>query len=173
MTPPQNRHDISSGDDMILVLKKMVPNEYLLSRQTNSYNRQVFTSMTRDAKGPDGGSLDLEERRQAGVWQLVPWVYNMKHEPDDPTEYDFRENGYWHICKALQMFPSDPRFQFDNYNDATKYRTTGELMEVSCLTQISSGCAEKQSTLTIILSWSRSRFSPSLLRVSQTGAPRR
>ena len=29
------------------------------------------------------------------------------------------------------MFPSDPRFEFDNYNDATKYRTTGELMEVS------------------------------------------
>ena len=26
------RHDISSGDDMILVLKKMVPTEYVLSR---------------------------------------------------------------------------------------------------------------------------------------------
>ena len=38
---------------------------------------------------------------------------------------------YWHICKALQMFPSDPRFSYDKYNDITRYRVTGELMEVS------------------------------------------
>jgi hypothetical protein len=29
------------------------------------------------------------------------------------------------------MYPSDPQHQYDNYNDATKYRRTGELMEVS------------------------------------------
>lgn len=149
------RHDISSGDDMILVLKKMVPNEYILSRQTNSYNRQAFSGMPHDANVPGLGKVNLETRRQEvhvphhhphtkeeestklirileqGVWQLVPYIYDMKHAPENPTEYDFRENGYWHICKALQMFPADPRFEYDNYNDATKYRTTGELMEVS------------------------------------------
>lgn len=51
--------------------------------------------------------------------------------PDCPTEYDYRENGYWHICRALQMASADPRHQYDNYNDATKYRRTGELLEVS------------------------------------------
>ena len=29
------------------------------------------------------------------------------------------------------MFSADPQHQYDNYNDATKYRKTGELMEVS------------------------------------------
>jgi hypothetical protein len=33
-----------------------------------------------------------------------------------------RENGYWHICKALQMVSSDPHHQYDRYNDATVYR---------------------------------------------------
>ena len=38
---------------------------------------------------------------------------------------------YWHICRALQMSSADPHQQYDNYNDATKYRRTGELMEVA------------------------------------------
>lgn len=124
------KHDISAGDDMILVLRKMVPGDYVLSRQSNSYNRQRFADLPTNAQTA-AGTVDLEERRKAGVWQLVPWIYNTVDESPTPSEYDYRENGYWHICRALQMFSADPRFMYDNYNDATQYRTTGELMEVS------------------------------------------
>lgn len=86
------KHDISAGDDMILVLRKMVPNDYVLSRQTGSYNRQRFTGLPSvDIQGK--GITNLEDRRKEGVWQLVPWVYNMNHHPPDPLEYDYRENG--------------------------------------------------------------------------------
>lgn len=126
------KHNVSAGDDMILVLKKIIPNDYVLSRQSGSYNHQQFTDLRSDVR-VDGmpEPIDLEGRRREGVWQLVPQVYKLSHEPDNPSEYDYRENGYWHICRALQMSSADPSHQFDNYNDATKYRRTGELMEVS------------------------------------------
>ena len=126
------KHDISAGDDMILVLKKIIPNDYVLSRQSGSYNHQQFTDLRSDVR-VDGmhEPVDLEGRRREGVWQLVPQVYKMSQEPENPSEYDYRENGYWHICRALQMSSADPAHQFDNYNDATKYRRTGELLEVS------------------------------------------
>jgi hypothetical protein len=123
---------------------------------------------------PNGVKVDgdpelknLETRRQEGVWQLVPYIYDMKHTPEDPTEYDFRENGYWHICKALQMFPADPRFEYDNYNDATKYRTTGELMEVS-----RSVCSPTESTfIDSCMPQCRFPFSPCSSRVYRMAAP--
>jgi hypothetical protein len=79
-----------------------------------SGNTQRFSNLPTNVK-VDGleGVIDLEERRNQGVWQLVPWVYSIADEPDLASEYDYRENGYWHICKALQMFSSDPRFKFD------------------------------------------------------------
>lgn len=48
----------------------------------------------------------------------------------DPNSL-YCKNRYWHIAKALQMSSADPHHQYDNYNDATQYRTTGELMEIS------------------------------------------
>lgn len=56
---------------------------------------------------------------------------------------------YWHICKALQMFPSDPRFSYDKYNDMTKYRTTGELMEVSFQPRFKEGVPNGSSRMVI------------------------
>ena len=118
---------------MILVLKKIVPTDYVLSRQTGSYNRQRFSDLPTNVKvgGSAGADIDMEERRRAGVWQLVPWVFSMADEPETPSEYDYRENGYWHISRALQMSTADPHHQYDQYNDATQYRVTGELMEIS------------------------------------------
>lgn len=87
------KHDISAGDDMILVLRKMVPNDYILSRQTGSYNRQRFTDLPNIRVPGVADEIDLEERRKEGVWQLVPWVYNLASSPPNPTEYDWRENG--------------------------------------------------------------------------------
>lgn len=39
---------IDAGDCMILVLKKAKPGQYVLSRQTNSYNMQVCTERERE-----------------------------------------------------------------------------------------------------------------------------
>lgn len=89
----RRKHNISAGDSMILVLRKMIPNDYVLSRQTGSYNRQRFSDLPGKVYVEGTGELDLENRRAQGVWQLVPWVYNMADEPDNPTEYDYRENG--------------------------------------------------------------------------------
>jgi hypothetical protein len=109
------KHDISAGDDLILIMKKMVPSDYVLSRyessitsyksllvlmhfsfcrQTNSYNRQNFGNLGESVStGTGGAPINLEERRQEGVWQLVPWVYDMRDNPDcdlHAAEYDFR-----------------------------------------------------------------------------------
>jgi hypothetical protein len=78
-----------------------------------------------------GEPIDLEARRREGVWQLVPEVYDICHLPDNPGEYDYLENGHWQIATSLQMSSADPHHQYDNYNDCTKYRRTGELMEVT------------------------------------------
>ena len=92
------KHNISAGDDMVLVLRRIVPSDYVLSRQTNSYNRQRFTDLPHDARTTtDGaahpGSVNLDERRAMGVWQLVPVIKNMGHSSEYPCEYDYRENG--------------------------------------------------------------------------------
>lgn len=59
-------------------------------------------------------------------------------------------NRYWHISKALQMYPSDPQHQYDNYNDATKYRRTGELMEISFQPLFIEGIPDGSSKLVIM-----------------------
>ena len=105
------KHDISAGDDMILVLRKMIPNDYVLSRQSGSYNRQRFNELPHDAKSSNNSGINLEDRRRQGVWQLVPWVYNMCHTPEDPAEYDFRENGYMPFYPYMAF---DPYMSFDH-----------------------------------------------------------
>ena len=87
------KHDISAGDDMIMVLRKVIPTDYVLARQSGSYNRQRFTDLPTNAVDERQETTNLEERRQRGVWQLVPWVYDMSNEPENAAEYDYRENG--------------------------------------------------------------------------------
>ena len=86
------RHDISAADDMILVLKRVVPEEYTLSRASG--NTQRFSGLP-SRFVPEGqiDSIDLEARRRSGVWQLVPWIHSMSDEPEDAGEYDYRDNG--------------------------------------------------------------------------------
>ena len=43
------------------------------------------------------------------------------------------------------MFSADPQHRYDNYNDATRYRVTGELMEVSFQPQFIEGLADGSS----------------------------
>lgn len=63
--------DASTGDDMILVLKKIIPHDYVLSRQSGSYNRQTFSDLRKDVRVegmPD--PIDLEERRMQGKFSF-------------------------------------------------------------------------------------------------------
>jgi hypothetical protein len=87
------KHNISAGDDLILVLKKIVPEKYNLSRQTNSSNWQVFGELPTNAVDCNGQTVNLNDRKKAGVWQLVPMVYSLATDPEFPGEYDYHENG--------------------------------------------------------------------------------
>lgn len=124
------KHDVSAGDDLILILKKIQPHAYNLSRDTNTSNWQVFHELPTNAQGPHGSIIDLRKRKDAGVWQLVPFVYDMSKDGNEgwldsliPSDgdYDYRENGYWHIARALQMAGRDPHEAGDTYSDATRY----------------------------------------------------
>jgi hypothetical protein len=135
------KHEISAGDDLILILKKIRPNAYNLSRDTNTANWQVFGDLPTNATSAvNFGTENLQMRKDAGVWQLVPFVHDWADDGNDdwlgkllPSdgEYDYRVNGYWHIARALQMAGRDPHEMGDTYSDATRYRRTGELMEVT------------------------------------------
>lgn len=86
------KHDINAADDMILVLKKVVPEEYTLSRASG--NTQRFSNLPTNHPVDGQGPVNLEERRMDGVWQLVPWIYNRADEPEVASEYDYRDNGF-------------------------------------------------------------------------------
>ena len=96
--------------------------------------------MPTNARNNYGNTVDLNKRKEDGVWQVVPFIFDWSSNGSDnwlsslmPDEedYDYRENGYWHIAKALQMAGKDPHEEGDTYSDATRYRKTGELMEVT------------------------------------------
>ena len=137
------KHEVSAGDDLILILKKIKPHAYNLSRDTNTSNWQVFGDMPNNAEAHKENStiqVDLNKRKEEGVWQIVPFVFDWASDGSDKwlssilpneDEYDYRENGYWHIARALQMAGKDPHEVGDTYSDATRYRKTGELMEVA------------------------------------------
>lgn len=123
------KHDISAGDDLILILKKIQPNAYNLSRDTSTSNWQVYHELPTNAMDVNGHTVNLRERKQEGVWQLVPFVYDISNDGTDnwldsllpcDGEYDYRENGYWHIARALQMAARDPHETGDTYSDATR-----------------------------------------------------
>lgn len=123
------KHEISAGDDLILILKKIVPKAYNLSRDSNTSNWQVFGDMRTNAVDTMGGLQDLKVRQEEGVWQLIPFVYDWSKDGNDdwlngliPSDgdYDYRQNGYWHICRALQMAGRDPQEMGDTYSDATR-----------------------------------------------------
>lgn len=71
----------------------VVRRRYNLSRQTNSSNWQIFGELPDNAKDCFGRTVDLNARKKAGVWQLVPMVYSLATDPDFPGEYDYHENG--------------------------------------------------------------------------------
>ncbi len=110
-------------------------------RDTNTSNWQVFGELPTNATSLEHyGFVNLKTRKAEGVWQLVPFVFDWSKDGNDdwlsdllPSdgEYDYRVNGYWHIARALQMSGRDPHEVGDTYSDATRYRKTGELLEIT------------------------------------------
>ena len=93
-----SQHNVSAGDDMILRLEKLPISsrdgsiKYHLNHWKKSMSVQQF-------KYEDGGINE--------AWQLVPAVLST-YTPSRIIEgYDYRENGYWHICRSQLMFRNE------------------------------------------------------------------
>ena len=103
-------HDISAGDDLVLRLKPMrIPQEghgYTLNHYYKKFVQQNFQSVNQVMPNPP-----------THVWQLVPDVFHLEHEPDPlpagarlppglglPQGYCWQEFGFWHIGRSQVMF---------------------------------------------------------------------
>lgn len=90
-----SKHNGSSGDDLIMKLEKLPISsrdgsiKYHLNHWKKSMAVQQF-------KYEDGGINE--------AWQLVPTVLTTYTPPRIIEGYDYRENGYWHICRTQVMF---------------------------------------------------------------------
>lgn len=92
-------HDMSNGDNLIFHLEYLPISskdnsmEYVLNHWRKNFVRQTF-------------EWDSQDGRNYG-WQLVPAIYS-NHPPKYIKEgYDYRENGYWHVCRTQQMRASE------------------------------------------------------------------
>lgn len=88
-------HNISAGDDLIFHLEWLPIStadgsmEYVLNHWRKNMIRQRF-------------DWDPKTLRNFG-WQLVPGVYSNNPPPYIREGYDYREHGYWHICRTQVM----------------------------------------------------------------------
>lgn len=88
-------HDMSNGDDLIFHLEylpicsKDNSMEYVLNHWRKNLVRQTFEWDPRTGKN--------------FAWQLVPAIYSNHPRPNKKEGYDYRENGYWHVCRTQQM----------------------------------------------------------------------
>ena len=103
-------HDISAGDDLVLRLKPMpIPNDgqgYTLNHYYKKFVQQNFQGCNR------GAALQTTH-----VWQLVPDIFDLEYQRENPTEgmvlpmglempedYCWQELGFWHIGRSQVMF---------------------------------------------------------------------
>ncbi len=87
-------YNMSAGDDLIFHLEWLPicsadgSMDYILNHWRKNIIRQRFDW------DPDGRNC---------AWQLVPAIYST-HAPQNTREgYDYREHGYWHICRTQVM----------------------------------------------------------------------
>lgn len=93
--------NISAGDDLILrfeylpIAARDGSIEYVLNHWHKGIIRQRFDFI-------DGNNM---------AWQLVPDIWSM-HTPERMVEnYDWRENGYWHIARSQIMKASEVTYK--------------------------------------------------------------
>jgi hypothetical protein len=93
-----SQSNISSGDDLIFRLEKLPiaakdgSIKYHLNHWKKSMSVQQF-------KYEDGGVNE--------AWQIVPAVWSTYTPPRIVENYDYREHGYWHICRSQVMFRNE------------------------------------------------------------------
>ena len=92
------QHNISAGDDLIFHLEKLPisTRDGSLKYRLNHWKKATVSQQFR-----------YEEGGVNEAWQLVPGVLST-YTPDKIVEnYDYRENGYWHICRSQVMLRSN------------------------------------------------------------------
>lgn len=91
--------DIEAGRDLVLHLEWLPiaavdgSVEYVLNHWQNGIARQRFDFVP---PGPDGANRNM-------AWQLVPSVWSMQPPRSVHENYDWRENGYWHVARSQIM----------------------------------------------------------------------
>ena len=89
--------DISAGDDLVMRLEKLpfASKDGSIKYHLNHWKKSIAIQQFRYE---DGGVNE--------GWQLVPAVLSTYTPPRVLEGYDYRENGYWHICRSQVMFRS-------------------------------------------------------------------
>lgn len=90
-----SQYDISAGDELIFRLERR---PFAVRDGTIKYylNHWKKSSVMQQFRYEDGGVNE--------GWQLVPAVLSTYAPARILEGYDYRENGYWHICRSQVMF---------------------------------------------------------------------
>jgi len=93
-----SQHNISAGDDLILKLEKLPisAKDGSIRYQLNHWKKSTVIQQFRYEEG------GINEG-----WQLVPAVLNTYTPARIAENYDYRQNGYWHICRSQLMFRNE------------------------------------------------------------------
>jgi hypothetical protein len=93
-----SQSNISSGDDLIFKLEKLpiAAKDGSIKYHLNHWKK--FMSI-QQFKYEDGGVNE--------AWQIVPAVWSTYTPPRIFENYDYREHGYWHICRSQVMFRNE------------------------------------------------------------------
>jgi len=92
-----SQHNVSAGDDLIFKLEKLPisTRDGSIKYHLNHWKKSMIVQQF---KYDDGGINE--------AWQLVPAVLST-YTPKIVEHYDYRENGYWHICRSQLMFRNE------------------------------------------------------------------
>jgi hypothetical protein len=93
-----SQSNISSGDDLIFRLEKLpiAARDGSIKYHLNHWKKSM---VVQQFKYEDGGVNE--------AWQLVPAVWSTYTPPRVVEGYDYREHGYWHICRSQVMFRNE------------------------------------------------------------------
>ena len=93
-----SQSNISAGDDLILKLEKLPisARDGSIKYHLNHWKKSTIIQQFR-----------YEEGGVNEAWQLVPAVLSTYTPARVVEGYDYRENGYWHICRSQVMFRNE------------------------------------------------------------------
>ena len=101
-----SQSNISAGDDLIFKLEKLpiASKDGSIKYHLNHWKKSTVIQQFRYEKG------GINE-----AWQVVPSILSTYTPPRRLENYDYSENGYWHICRSQLMFrkETDPSRRYD------------------------------------------------------------